>query len=164
MSISTTLPTIASPHPLQLDIRATIDSIVPNEDTRSEDERRSGSSHSDSVGKSSTSSWPSEEDAAASCGRMFRHQRYSSIESKMSCTWNDEKENVCSAYPVLISGDHANLYGKTVRKPYDYIVSLGGKAFRKEFLYALNAWFQVDEESCEVIDDAVAMLHNSSLL
>ena len=164
MPISTALPAIASLHPLQLVTEATIDNLVPNEDTRSEDERTSSSAHSDSVGKSSTSSWPSEEDAAASRGGTFKHQRYSSIESRMSYTWSEEKENVYSAYPVLIHEDHANLYRKTVRKPYDYIVSLGGKAFRREFLFALNAWLQVDEESCEVIDDVVSMLHNSSLL
>ena len=102
MPMSTALPAVASSDPLQLDTRATIDSIVPNEDTRSEDERASGSSHSTSVGKSSTSSWPSEGDAAACHGGMFKHQRYNSIESQMSCTWSEEKENVNSAYPILI--------------------------------------------------------------
>ncbi len=51
-----------------------------------------------------------------------------------------------------------------MRKPYDYIISLGGKSFRRQFLFALNVWLEVDMESCEVIDAAIAMLHNSSLL
>lgn len=64
----------------------------------------------------------------------------------------------------LRSEDFADRYRQTVRKPYDYIVSLGGKSFRREFLSALNVWLQVDMEACEVINEAVTMLHNSSLL
>jgi geranylgeranyl pyrophosphate synthase len=53
---------------------------------------------------------------------------------------------------------------KAVRRPFDYIITLGGKAFRSQVLFALNHWLQADEESCKTIDEAVAMLHNSSLL
>jgi geranylgeranyl pyrophosphate synthase len=56
------------------------------------------------------------------------------------------------------------VWRQTVRKPYDYIISLGGKSFRRQFLFALNVWLEVDMESCEVIDAAIAMLHNSSLM
>lgn len=53
---------------------------------------------------------------------------------------------------------------KIVNKPYAYVSSLGGKGFRRQLLQALNVWLQVDEESCNIIDQSVAMLHNASLM
>ena len=167
MSISTPSPPIASPLPLPLDAQASNDSKVLIEDTKSEDGKTSGRSHTDSIGESSTSSWPVEETRAASNDEdeLLKHRRNSSIESKMSCTWSEDKENVGFGYPTLICMNlKLILCWKTVRKPYDYIASLGGKALRRQFLFALNGWLQVDEESCEIIDCAISMLHNSSLL
>lgn len=167
MSSPTSSPPIASPLPLPLPLEAQASnySTVLIEDTESEDGKTSGKSHTDSIGESSTSSWPVEETRAASNSEQLKHRRHSSIESKMSCTWSEDKEKVGLGYPTLISVEITLiLCWKAVRKPYDYIVSLGGKALRREFLFALNGWLQVDEESCEVIDCVVSMLHNSSLL
>jgi geranylgeranyl diphosphate synthase type 3 len=53
---------------------------------------------------------------------------------------------------------------KTVRRPYDYIISLKGKDFRRQVLLALNVWLQVNVETYDIIDHVVSILHNSSLL
>lgn len=118
MSNSITSPPMASPLPLPLDTDASDYSTVLTEDTKSEDEKTSVSSHTDSIGQSSTSSWPFEEDHPASNDELLKHQRPASAESKMSSTWSEDKENVGPAYPN-IHRDYANLMpedcAKTIR-------------------------------------------------
>ncbi len=61
----------------------------------SEDENVSGMPHRDSIGNSSSSSWPTEEVHAPELERPPETQTHSSVESKMSYAWTEEKENVC---------------------------------------------------------------------
>jgi hypothetical protein len=51
--------------------------------------------HRDSIGNSSSSSWPTEEVHAPELERPPETQTHSSVESKMSYAWTEEKENVC---------------------------------------------------------------------
>jgi geranylgeranyl diphosphate synthase, type III len=60
-------------------------------------------------------------------------------------TWNDQKETI--------------IWG-----PYDYVTSQPGKDFRAQLIAAFNSWLEVPQESIDVINKAVALLHNASLL
>ena len=102
MSDSTPAHPIASPIPLPLGTQAFNDGTIIVEDAKSEDEKTSSRSHTDSIGESSTSSWPVDEDHAASNNELLGHRSHSSIESKMSCTWSEDKENVGLGYSTLI--------------------------------------------------------------
>ncbi|MCJ1258919.1 hypothetical protein MMC24_006753 [Lignoscripta atroalba] len=51
-----------------------------------------------------------------------------------------------------------------ITAPYDYLLSNPGKDIRKQVLSAFNVWLQADDESCEIINRAISMLHNASLL
>lgn len=48
--------------------------------------------------------------------------------------------------------------------PYYYLLSKPGKDIRKQVLSAFNVWLHADDESCEIINLVVSMLHNASLL
>ncbi|MCJ1463043.1 hypothetical protein MMC07_001647 [Pseudocyphellaria aurata] len=137
-----------SPFPRQRDQRGLnhctflMDSNSPN--SKSDDGEMARRWETDSQGISSTTSFQTEASLFSHDG-AFESGTHVSIDRKDSSFWSEEKEN-------------------TVKKPYDYVASLGGKAIRRDFLVALNFWLRVDEESCEIIDRAVTMLHNSSLL
>lgn len=60
-------------------------------------------------------------------------------------TWTDQKEQI--------------IWG-----PYDYVTSQPGKDFRALLIESFNSWLEVPEESIEVINKVVGMLHNASLL
>ncbi|GAB1309810.1 geranylgeranyl pyrophosphate synthetase [Madurella fahalii] len=60
-------------------------------------------------------------------------------------TWSKEKE-------------------KVVRGPFDYLCSNKGKEFRTQLINAFNAWLAVPQESLDVINNVVGMLHTASLL
>ena len=53
---------------------------------------------------------------------------------------------------------------KAITRPFDYVISLPGKNFRKQVLAAFNVWLQLDERSLNIIDRVVGMLHNASLM
>ena len=102
MTNSTPAPPIASPIPLPHGTHASNDGTILVEDAKSEDGKTSSRSHTDSIGESSTSSWSVEEDHAASNDEPLKHRSHISIESKMSCTWSEDKENVGLGYLTLI--------------------------------------------------------------
>ncbi|KAI9925910.1 hypothetical protein ASPWEDRAFT_174000 [Aspergillus wentii DTO 134E9] len=88
---------------------------------------------------SPVTSWPPEESdqefTSSCCG----------VERKSPTEWNNRTEMI-------------------INKPYEYLISLGGKEFRRQFLQALNVWLKVDESKCNVVNDTINMLHNGSLL
>ena len=102
MSDSTPAHLIASNIPVPLGTQAFSNGTIIVEDAKSEDGKTSSRSHTDSIGGSSTSSWPVDEDNAASNNELLGHRSCSSIESKMSCTWSEDKENVGPGYSTLI--------------------------------------------------------------
>lgn len=63
-----------------------------------------------SVGKLSTSSWPTEENNPPELDGQLKHQKRSSIELKVSCTWSEEEEQVCWCCPSLIAMRTALMY------------------------------------------------------
>ena len=75
--------------------------------------------------------------------------------------WTAEGEQVFHCRPSAAS--NAN-YIQAITRPFDYVMSLLGKNVRSHLLSAFNVWLQVDEESYNVIDKVIGMLHNASLL
>ncbi|KAL8827999.1 MAG: hypothetical protein Q9191_002849 [Dirinaria sp. TL-2023a] len=78
-------------------------------------------------------------------GNQASSERHKEITEKYSSLWTDKEEQI-------------------ITKPFDYVKALPGKHFRAQILLAFNVWLQVDKESLGVIDKAIEMLHNASLL
>jgi len=53
---------------------------------------------------------------------------------------------------------------KILRGPFDYLVNIPGKNIRKALIEAFNEWLHVPQESIEIINRVVAILHTASLL
>ena len=102
MSDSTPALPIASHIPLPLGTQAFNDGTIIVEDAKSENGKSSSRSHTDSIGQSSTSSWPMDVDHAANNNEILGYRSHGSVESKMSCTWSEDKENVGLGYSTLI--------------------------------------------------------------
>lgn len=94
-SITTPFPAIDGGFSLALGAQPFNNLPILTEDSTSEDENISERSHRDSIGKSSTTSWPAEEVHTPENEQPLGHQKQSWVESKKCCTWTAEKENVC---------------------------------------------------------------------
>ena len=75
--------------------------------------------------------------------------------------WTVENEQVLDSRPsAACTAD----YLQAITRPFNYVMSLLGKNVRSQLLSAFNVWLQVDEKSYNVIEKAIGVLHNASLL
>ncbi|KAJ6018568.1 hypothetical protein N7522_000635 [Penicillium canescens] len=51
-----------------------------------------------------------------------------------------------------------------IRNPSSYVMALPSKRLREKFICSLNQWFQVPEETVQIIESAVKLLHNGSIM
>lgn len=104
------------------------------------------------------SSW-SNSDAAS---YEDEHELPETIDSKLSPEWDEHNEKVrrtLEAWSLWVLTEW-----QIIKQPYDYLASMPGKGVRTQVMKAFNDWYQVDENSCEIIAETIAMMHNASLL
>lgn len=75
--------------------------------------------------------------------------------------WTAENEQVFHCLSLVACNAD---YIQTITRPFDYIMSLLSKNVRSQLLSAFNVWVQADEKSYNIIDKAIGILHNASLL
>lgn len=68
--------------------------IIRDENPSSEGKYGSKTFDGGGVGKPPTSSWPTQENHAPGHDGSIKHQKSSSVELKMACTWSEEEEHV----------------------------------------------------------------------
>ncbi|KAI9847162.1 MAG: hypothetical protein M1837_003024 [Sclerophora amabilis] len=112
----------------------------PEHMSESAPESASGGCRTPNGSVSSHTSWADSDTSPVSPNKQI-----DSIDSQLSLEWEPRNE-------------------QSIRAPFDYIAGLPGKEIRKQLMQAFNVWFQVDEESCEIIARTVAMSHNASLM
>ena len=110
-----------------------------------ENGKTSSRSLTNNIGESSTSSWLVVKTTQPANSGRLGYRSHNSIKLEMSCTWSQDEENIGLSYPTLIIVYVTLMLGwKFMQRPYEYIVSLGCRAFRRQFLFALNGWLGVD--------------------